>query len=62
MTSAYSQSTLQRHESNSSLYKKIPPLRDTELQEISWDSEPTRNLFQQLLEEIDIKINSSKPN
>lgn len=32
----------------------------TEMKEIDWDSKPTRDLFQQLIDEFDTKRQSSK--
>jgi hypothetical protein len=51
---------LKRLESNSSLFKDIPPITQTEMQEIEWDSKPTRDLFQQLIDEFDSKRQSPK--
>jgi hypothetical protein len=49
MTTTFRQS-LKRYESNSSIFKDIPPMTPTEMQEIDWDSKPTRDLFQQLID------------
>lgn len=51
---------LTRHESNSSIFKDIPPMITTEMREIDWDSKPTRDLFQQLIDEFDTKRHSAK--
>lgn len=51
---------LKRFMSNSSFLKDIPPIAETEMQEIDWDCIPTRDLFQQLIDEFDTKRQSPK--
>lgn len=51
---------LKRYPSNSSILENIPPLNDPVLKEIDWDSKPTRDLFQQLIDEFDSRRQSPK--